>query len=420
LYLKFISRFNIWVSILFCLAIISGLFWLNLNYTYQLSSGGQFAGYWTWSRAFLKDGHSPYTQTTLNRIQRIHTQLGETTVEPVEALIIPLHAVLFLAPFALVDDYPLAQALWLTTLQLCLLILAFYSIHVTGWRVSGWMATLMALFALTWFYGAYALLSGDMVAIAALLVALFYAAMKSGLDELGGFLLALSSAFPFTFILLIVFGVLWGLFQRCWRFLTWFTGSLFLLVFGGVLLLPEWPLQYFEVMRGYILGGSWLSSTTAFTLLSPGVGGRLTLIFSLVFGVLLLREWWLAFNRSEVNRFLWAAFLTLAVGFLVGLPASSSGSVVLLMPLIFIFSIFEMRWNHRGRGLVLGSLVLLLSIPWLIFLRMSETGAPGEALSIMMLPLPIFMIFGLYWVRYWAVKASTLLQKDPNIIGVNR
>jgi hypothetical protein len=409
---SFLDRFTIWGILLLFLASLAGLFWLNLTYTSRYTAGGQFSGYWTWSRTFLKEGHNPYTQTTINRIQRLHAQLGETSVQPVEALTHPLHAALFLAPFALVDDYPIAQALWLTALQAALLFLAFYSLHVTAWRVSGWLALLIALFSLTWFYGAYTILSGDLVVLAAVLLALFYAAMKAGLDELGGFLLALSTAVPFAVALLVLFALLWALFQRRWRFLTWFLGSLFLLVFGGVLFLPEWPLHYFEVMRAYLLEGSWLSSTVAFTLLSPGVGERLALVFSIPLAALLLWEWWLAFSRPDTSRFLWAAFLTLAVGFMIGLPASPGAPVVLFMPLVFVFSIFELRWHSLGRSLVLVSLFLLFTLPWLIYWRMVQSAAPGEALSYLLFPLPLYLIFGLYWVRYWAVRPQRYLIRD--------
>lgn len=388
------------------------MLWFNLTYLPRFTTGGHFSGYWTWSRTFLLDGHSPYTQTSLNRIQRLHSQLGENEADSNTALTHPLHAVLFLVPFALVDDYPLAQALWTTALSAALLFLTFYSLHITGWRIQPWLAVLLALFGLAWFYGAFALLNGDLAVLIAVLVALFYGALKAGLDELGGFLLALATAAPLLVALLVLFALLWAFFQRRWRFLTWFLGSLVLFVFAGILFLPAWPLQYFEFMRAYLIEGSWLSAHTAFALLSPGIGARLALLFSAVLGALLLWEWWQACSSPEVGRFLWAAFLTLTFSTLLGIPASPAAPLVLFMPLVFILSIYDVRWPRIGRGMVLASLILLFILPWLIYFRLTQTAAASETISFMLFPLPVYMIFGLYWVRYWAVRSHRLWVKD--------
>jgi hypothetical protein len=412
---SFLSRFTLWGIFVLFLALPAGLLWFNLTYLPRFTTGGHFPGYWTWSRTFLKDGHSPYTQTSLNRIQRLHTQLGENEADPSAALTHPLHAVLLLAPFALVDDYPLAQALWTTALQAALLFLTFYSLHLTGWRVRPWLAVLLALFGLSWFYGVYALLSGDLAVLIAVLLAMFYGALKAGLDELGGFLLALATAAPFLVALLVLFSLLWALFQRRWRFLTWFLGSLVLFVFAGVLFLPAWPLHYFEFMRAYLIEGSWLSAHTAFALLSPGLGARLALLFSALLAVLLLWEWWRACSSREVSRFLWVAFLTLAVSFLLGLPASPTGPVLLLMPLVFVFSVFEVRWARTGQTLVLASLFLLFSLPWFLYWRMTHNAAPPESLTYLLFPLPLYLIVALYWVRYWAVRPARLFDQSMRL-----
>jgi hypothetical protein len=247
-----------------------------------------------------------------------------------------------------------------------------------------------------------------MVILVALLVALFFAAMRAGLEEVGGFLLDLATIKPEVVIILVVFALLWAFFHQRWRFLVWFLGSLFLLVLVGVLFIPAWPLQYWHYMSEHVQSGVWYSPAAAFALWGPGIGDRVGLILTIVLGLLLLWEWWQAWRKLDTNWFLWTSFLTLAVSFLIGIPTNLSSLVVLLMPLIFVFSIFEVRWAQAGRWAVLGSLILLSVLPWWIYWRLNLQQDVEAALALLIFPLPFFMILGLYWVRWWAVRPTRL------------
>jgi hypothetical protein len=53
-------------------------------------------------------------------------------------------------------------------------------------------------------------------------------------------------------------------------------------------------------------------------------------------------------------------------------------------------------------------MALLFILPWVVYLNISNAGATPELLSRLLLPLPIFLVVGLYWIRWWALKPQRL------------
>ncbi len=57
--------------------------------------------------------------------------------------------------------------------------------------------------------------------------------------------------------------------------------------------------------------------------------------------------------------------------------------------------------------IVIGMLTLFAGI-WWIFLRTVQYGAQPQQHPIMFFPLPLFLLLGLYWVRWWAIQPRKL------------
>jgi hypothetical protein len=75
--------------------------------------------------------------------------------------------------------------------------------------------------------------------------------------------------------------------------------------------------------------------------------------------------------------------------------------VFLLLPLILVLSIFLERWSFLGRlgagGVLQGVMFLGL---WLIAFLL-----PGSMLrDVLVLWLPLLLLLGLYWLRWWAIR----------------
>jgi hypothetical protein len=130
-------------------------------------------------------------------------------------------------------------------------------------------------------------------------------------------------------------------------------------------------------------------------------------IFSAVLGVVLLLEWAGA-GRSDFPAFVWKTCITLTASQWIGIQTDPGNFIVLLLPLTLVFAMWETRWRKGGSLLVITSMVLLLVGIWGLFLSTVEySGQPIQS-PVMFFPLPAFLLFGLYWIRWWAFKPPRL------------
>ena len=118
-------------------------------------------------------------------------------------------------------------------------------------------------------------------------------------------------------------------------------------------------------------------------------------------------EWWKALGKDE-RWFLWTAGLTLTITNLIGLPTSTSNYVVLIPVLTLVFSVWEQRRGIYGRNLVLICMLGLLGGLWWLYLQTAGVGPGFDQSPVMFLPLPLFLLFMLYWIRHWAFGSFRL------------
>ena len=115
---------------------------------------------------------------------------------------------------------------------------------------------------------------------------------------------------------------------------------------------------------------------------------------------------WIQVWGKNVGWFLWTAALTISVSILFE-PHISTEDYVLLLPfLVMMFGYWIERWGISGQIAVWISMIVLGVGLWLIFI--SATPNLGEPTSLY-LPLPLFCIFGLLWVRWWVTRANQRL-----------
>ena len=62
-------------------------------------------------------------------------------------------------------------------------------------------------------------------------------------------------------------------------------------------------------------------------------------------------------------------------------------------------------------------MVLILILPWAIFLNGSVAEAGPMPLDRLLLPLPILLLVGLYWIRWWAVRPVRTLMDELRLQG---
>ena len=272
----------------------------RMNYTYcqQNPGGNDFLVHWMGTRMLLKDGISPYSDQTAAQIQIFAYGHPALPGEHELRVAYPLYSVLLFIPFALIQDFTLARAIWMTLLEVSLILLTFFSIRLFQWKPNLIVLALIFLFSLVWYHAVRTIINGNAVGLVALGLLVAFLAIKNGQDEVAGFLFALTTIKPQLVVLVILFVLIWAANRRRWRLVSWFFGTMVILVAVAFLFLPDWIIQNIrEILRypGYNPPGT---PGAAFSVWFPAMGNRLGWILSGILVILLLIEWFLAIRRK--------------------------------------------------------------------------------------------------------------------------
>ncbi len=397
-----------WVFLLvLLLVILAGVTLANLRYIRANSHRSDFAVYWLTTRNFLIDGDDPYGQENQREVERLVYGRNARTGEPEPAFNYPLYSVIVFLPFALIPDMEVARALWMTLLEVCLFMMVVFSVQLARWRPSIITLGAFFLFAFTWFHSASPLLTGDMVIVVAFLIIAGFVALQSGADELAGILFAFATIKPNVVVLLILFLLVWGIAQRRWRMVSWLLGMVFLLGAGMALLMPDWIVEFIRALVRFVINDQVVTLRSALIGWLPGTGARIGLGVTGLMIIIMLTEW-ILFRNAEFRGLYWASCLTLAASQWVGVPTGPENMIVLFPALTLIWGVWEERWRI-GRGLTwVGMLAFLVGLWWLFLRNLSPLTLYSLPLALF-IPLPLFTLIGLYWIRWWAIQPPSLL-----------
>ena len=212
---------------------------------------------------------------------------------------------------------------------------------------------------------------------------------------------------PQVVILFVVFVLVWVGSHRKWGMIAWFAGTLLILGIVAALLVPDWPIQYLRILwnyRDYFAPGT---PGYAFSNWWPGLGRQMGWVLGAVVGLVLLVEWWLSLRR-DYRWFLWTACLTMTVSLWIGIPVNPDAHVMLNLPLLLILSMFAQRWRRGGIWVAITGVVAVFVWEWgLIYATLGEVD-PAMRLGLIF-PLPLILLIGLFWVRWWTIHPKRLL-----------
>jgi hypothetical protein len=396
-YKKFINV----IIVIFLLIIAAGLIWANYEFALKNPGGNDFLVHWVATQNFIYDNISPYSETTVLEIQNMvygrAAVAGEHELRPSY----PFYSVFLFLPFGLIKNYFVARALWMTVLEISILLSVFISIRVAQWKPDRLILVVIFVFSVFWYHGLRALINGNAVVLLLFCFVLSIYAVQIKQDELAGILLSLTTIKPQVGFALILFIMFWSFINKRYKVVFWFLGSTLMLFLLGLFFSPTWPVQFLqEVMRypGYNPPGT---PATALAALIPGMGNRLGIILSIICVIILLVEWLLG-RKSTGIEFAWISSLTLVLGQWLNIQTDPGNFIIMLPALFVIFRLIDDRWSNYGtliNFLILGA---VLVIPWLVFiLTIREDYQPIQS-PIMFFPVPILLFMALYWVRWWA------------------
>lgn len=412
------SIFKTVFLIFLLLAVLGGLVWANALYARQRPDETAFLVPWLGAQTFLRYGVSPYEVQAAQRAQILYYgRLAEEGQNPLR-LYLPFFVEIFYFPLALIGDYVSARALWTLILQAGLAGLAVLSLRLSGWRPGRLLRPLVFLLFLVWPPILHVWLDAKPVILAALGVAAVLAALRAGQDEVAGALLVLPLCQPNSMAVFLLFIFWWVARERRWRVLTGLGMTLAFLFALAFFLFPGWFLPWLRGLYAHMQFVPLLTPGRIFASWWPVVGARLGWALTAFLAAILFLEW-RAVRGRDFRHFLWTVSLTLAVSPLLGIPMPLDGVVFLLLPLTVLFSLLNERWSRpRGWGVSGWILSILLAGGWAAYLVVGWLGSYRALSAAVFLGLPLFLLIGLYWVRWWAVRPfRTWLERVEAEIG---
>lgn len=411
---SYLSRFWYLFAILI-VGILALITWVNLQFVRENPGGNDFLVHWVGTRALLIDGISPYSDAVAERIQ---TRAYGRPAEPDEhelRVAYPLYSALAFLPFALIGDYDLARALWMTTLEVALIGLAIICLRLTRWKINLWLLPLFLVFSIFWYHSLRPLINGNAVILVSLFLVIAIAALRTNRDELAGVILGFCTIKPHLVLLPIILVIAWTLTAGRWKTLLWLVITLVVLSVSAALFIPDWPLQNLREVLRYSSYNPPGTPGSVFELWMPATGRRLGWALSALLGMIMIVEWILVIKK-DFRWFLWTACLTLVASQWIGIQTDPGNFILLFLPLVLVLAMWVERWGRAGNAVAVIVLLLLMIGPWAIFLRTIDFGYQPIQDPVMFFPLPIFLLITLYWVRWWVVRPQRLLVEELRTI----
>lgn len=411
---SYLNRFWYLFAILI-LGMLGLVTWANLQFVKENPGGNDFLVHWVGTRALLVEGTSPYSDAVAERIQTFAYGRPAAPGEHELRVAYPLYSALVFLPYALIENYDLARALWMTTLEIALVGLAVICLRLTRWKMNLWLIPLFLIFSIFWYHSLRPLINGNAVILVSLFLVTAFAALRSERDELAGVLIALTTIKPHLVFLPIIIVIIWTLTLGRWKTLLWLVITLVIMSVSAALFVPDWPLQNLREILRYSSYNPPGTPGAVFELWLPASGRRLGWALSAILGVVMIIEWGLVI-RKEFRWFLWSACLTLVASQWIGIQTDPGNFILLYLPLVLVLAMWVERWGSAGNGLVVFVLLLLFIGPWALFFRTIDFGYQPIQHPVMFFPLPLFLLATLYWVRWWAIRPPRLLVEELRAI----
>ena len=386
-------------------ALFAGITYANYRFSLENPGGNDFLARWMGARYWLVNGISPYDERVSQASQMmIYGHLADPSIgEDKNHFVYPLTSMLFFGLFGLMDYLP-ARALWMSVIELSLIALVIVSIQLVGWKVKPWKAGLLLLFSLLWYPSARTIILGQFAAINALLLTLGLLLITRKQYYVAGFILSLTISKPQMSILLLPYVLIWALSVRNWE-LWWgvVTGAI-IQIGVSIVLMPDWPVQMIRQVLDYPTYTPIAEPLSIIANGIPALSRPVNIFLHVVFFIYLGYEWIISFGK-DLRHFVWTAMLTLVVTNLVIFRTATTNYVMLLPVLFYIFSILEIRWRSAGHLFVWLTIITFAIGLWTLFLVTVEG---NQEQPVMFLPLPLFCLIGLWWVRWWAIRPPRL------------
>jgi hypothetical protein len=385
-----------------------GLTWVNYQIVLNDQAVGGYAPLWMGTRMAILDRQNPYSVDTSEATQSLMYggRLAYSGEDP-GWFLYPFFSILIFAPTALIPDYDIARAVWMTLLGGSLFAIAFASLELTRWHPSGVVLMGYLLFFLAGYYAVRSVYFGNPSVLVTLFIILAFLLIQRRRDLAAGIILGLSTFKPQMMFLLWCFVLLWGVSRRRLALVVGLIFTPIGLAIVASIIQPGWLTDNLTLMTRYAVQFAPLNFGGIFKMWWDGAGEILGWFLTLGLSVLLVIEWWQALGK-DLRWFLWTAGLTLVITNMIGFPTATSNYVVLIPVLTLVISILDQRSVGFGRYFVILVMLIVLGGVWWLYFETERPGLGLQQAPIMFIPLPVLVFIMLYWIKYWALNSVRL------------
>jgi len=381
--------------------VLALLLYTNYQFVLQAPGGNDFLARWMGAKSWLVDGINPYDPRVGLRSQEIiyGRPANPEEGEDLALFVYPLPAMIFFAPFGLLP-YTIARTIWMTILEVGLPIITLIGMRISGWKPSNAIAAFLLVFSVIWYHGIRAIVLGQFAVIEALLIAGALLAIQRNWNVYAGLLLALSISKPPMSFLIIPFILIWAFSNRRWSLIVSSVGFIVLIIGLSILIMPDWPLRWIREVITYPEYSPAKPPVTVIAELFHPAYSWINLALTGLFLVYAIWEWILAWGKGD-RWFQWTAAITLLISSVTVFRTATTNYLVMVPGMILVFSVWVERWRKGGTIAVIISLFLLFVGLWLLFIKTIEG---NQEHAIMYFPLPLFILLGLWWIRWWYIR----------------
>jgi hypothetical protein len=403
--------------LIFIVAILAGVFALNLFLARTLPGRELLFQRWRGARAFLIDKIEPYGAEVAQEVQLLvyNGRLAYSSEYPY-ALSDPFYIILLYTPLALLREgiafpfpsissffsFPFIRAFWMFLSEMALIGIVLHSVRLSGWSPPRWLFAAFFLYGLFGYFSLNALAVGTPTILLLFLYLSILIALRSGYDELAGGLLSLVFYQWEVGGLLFLFVIVLVITNRQWKVLITFGMAMFIFLTISFLVKPDWFLPYIRAVLSNWYRTPYLNLSAVLSVYFPQIPFHVGPFISLFFGVIVFIEW-IGAVHSNFQRVFWTACLSLAASPLVGFAIFPSNYVALIPSLILILSLVWERWTRRQVIMTIFVFGLAVAVPFVLYYQTSAVYDQLYTDLLSVLP-PLGAILGLYWMRWWVIR----------------
>ncbi len=360
----------------------------NYSFSEKNPGGADFVPRWLGVRLLLTEKVNPYSDEATEKIQEFIYGREARDDEDQVLFVYPLYSFIFFAPYSMLSNYNLARALWLTTLEVAIILITIFSLYLANWKPPPGLLAVLILFALFWYHGLRPLINGNPSILAAFFTISALLAIRNEHDVLAGILLGFATIKPQVIVLLLPLIIIWAISRRRLRLIASTAATVGILIVFATAMMPGWIGQNLAQISAYPTYTLASSPRAVFEEWWSEIGSQLGTILTVLLVLILFWQWRKAWKQDFQILFP-IVMITLVITTMVGIATATANYIVLFPGLILIFSTWESNSPRYGRGLVLLTIFILFIGLWILFFSTlnGRTQSP-----VMFFPIPIFLL----------------------------